>query len=135
MNNLLIDMLKRHEGFRSKPYRCSAGKLTIAYGRNLEDVGITKAEALMLLYTDVETAIASLENIFSDLHKFSTNRQNALISMIFNLGASRFRLFKKMIQAIKDSDWKEASRQAKDSKWHCQVGARAEEIETLLVRG
>ncbi|HOE90389.1 MAG TPA: lysozyme, partial [Candidatus Cloacimonadota bacterium] len=29
-------MLKKHEGLVLKPYKCSAGKLTIGYGRNLE---------------------------------------------------------------------------------------------------
>jgi len=135
MNNCLIDMLKRHEGFRSKPYRCSANKLTIGYGRNLDDVGISKAEAVILLYKDIELANEGLEKIFPNFYLFSANRQNALTDMMFNLGASRFNLFKKMIQAIKDDDWKEASRQAKDSKWHNQVGARAEEIETLLILG
>jgi hypothetical protein len=29
--------LIRHEGFRSKPYRDTVGKLTIGYGTNLQD--------------------------------------------------------------------------------------------------
>ena len=28
----LRDLIKRHEGLRLKPYRCSADKLTIGYG-------------------------------------------------------------------------------------------------------
>ena len=30
------EQLLRHEGLRLKPYRCTAGKLTIGIGRNLE---------------------------------------------------------------------------------------------------
>lgn len=41
------------EGLRLRPYRDSVGKLTIGCGRNLDDVGITAAEAMMLLDNDV----------------------------------------------------------------------------------
>lgn len=59
-----------HEGFRSKPYRCTTNKLTIGIGRNIEDrpfteeelqlvgkdymtKGITKAQAFAILARDV----------------------------------------------------------------------------------
>ena len=45
-------MTKDFEGLRLKPYRCSAGKLTIGYGRNLEDVGIDEKEASMMFERD-----------------------------------------------------------------------------------
>ncbi|NBW16869.1 MAG: lysozyme, partial [Caulobacteraceae bacterium] len=37
----LIRQIRLHEGERLKPYRCTAGKLTIGVGRNLDDRGIT----------------------------------------------------------------------------------------------
>ena len=40
--NEATEQLKQDEGWRLKPYRCTAGKLTIGYGRNIEDKGITK---------------------------------------------------------------------------------------------
>jgi len=52
--SLLIAQLKKHEGFRSKVYKCPAGYLTIGYGRNLETNGLTKEEAEYLLQKDVE---------------------------------------------------------------------------------
>lgn len=36
LSKLLIEDLKRHEGFRARPYLCSAGRVTIGYGHNLE---------------------------------------------------------------------------------------------------
>ena len=39
------EQLVRHEGLRLKPYRSSAGKLTIGIGRNLDDRGIRQKEA------------------------------------------------------------------------------------------
>ena len=40
-----IAILKEHEGRRLKPYTDTVGKLTIGYGRNLTDVGISDEEA------------------------------------------------------------------------------------------
>ena len=37
-------LLRRHEGFRPLPYKCTAGKWTIGYGRNLSDNGISDVE-------------------------------------------------------------------------------------------
>lgn len=45
----LKEELIRDEGLRLKPYRDTVGKLTIGVGRNLDDVGITKDEAMHLL--------------------------------------------------------------------------------------
>ncbi|MFA6660842.1 MAG: lysozyme, partial [Bacilli bacterium] len=45
MEAKLMDRIKeqlvRHEGLRLKPYRCTADKLTIGIGRNLDDCGIS----------------------------------------------------------------------------------------------
>ena len=38
----LVKQLMLHEGVRLKPYRCSAGKLTIGVGHNYEDTGLPK---------------------------------------------------------------------------------------------
>jgi len=32
----ILEQLVRHEGLRLKAYRCTTGKLTIGYGRNLD---------------------------------------------------------------------------------------------------
>lgn len=135
MDNGLIEALKRHEGLRKFPYKCSAGRTTIGYGRNLDDVGISRCEATLLMLEDIDRATQGVTSIFLDFPSFSVNRRNALINMTFNLGINRFCLFKKMIHAIKKGDWKEASRQAEDSKWRGQVGRRAEEIIKLIKEG
>lgn len=135
MNDNLVEMLKRHEGFRSKPYHCSAGKLTIGFGRNLDDVGISKQEATYLLLQDIEQASKDVKSLFPDFDRFTINRQNALINMVFNLGINRFKLFKNTIKAIKRDDWTSAAKHAKQSRWHNQVGRRAIEIEDLLRGG
>lgn len=129
----MYDQIKKHEGFRSKPYKCIAGKTTIGWGRNLDDVGISKEEAEILLNNDISRAHASVEKIFVDPNIiFHGESYIALVDMMFNLGETRFRGFKKMIKAIEDGDWEEAANQAKDSKWYNQVGKRGKTIVEQL---
>ena len=124
--------LKEHEGLRLKPYKCTAGKTTIGYGRNLDDVGITPQEAGLLLDRDISVAYVNLQQMFSEFKSFSTSRQVALIDMIFNLGETRFRKFKNMIAAINDNDWEKVADEATDSTGYKQVGDRAKKVVSQL---
>lgn len=117
----LIDQLIYHEGERLKPYRCTAGKLTIGVGRNIEDVGITREESRFLLVNDIEKCVTDLLTIFPDFYLYDQARQWALIDLRFNLGPGGFRSFRRMIAAIKRGDWQQAAAEAIDSKWSKQV--------------
>jgi lysozyme len=98
-------------------------------------VGIKKQYAEIKLDGDIEEDRMEVMNIFPDLQGFTQNRQIALIDMMFNLGAHRFRKFKKMITAIKVGDWERASIEAIESRWYVQVGGRAETIVNQLIGG
>jgi len=131
----LIEQLKIDEGFRSKPYKCSAGKLTIGYGRNIEDNGITKEEAEILLYNDVGLVTNELSGTFSWFYGLSKIRKSVLINMAFNLGMPRLKAFKRMIAALGVNDYEEAARQMLDSKWANQVGDRATRLANQMIDG
>ena len=131
----VIKMLKANEGFRSKPYRCSAGKLTIGYGRNIQERGIDESEAASMLINDIEEVVADLHSIFQGFDDYSDSRQAALIDMRFQLGYGGFRGFKKMIAAVRAGDWKEAARQVKDSDYYRQVTGRAERVVGMMIDG
>lgn len=124
------EQLIHHEGIPLKPYRCTAGKLTIGVGRNLDDKGITEKEALYLLDNDISECIYDLMEIFgvSVWECFSNSRQRALIDLRFNLGPNRFRMFRKMLSAIRYGDWKQASEELKDSNWWTQVQPDRKEL-------
>lgn len=131
----IVEQIADHEGFRSKPYRCTAGKLTIGYGRNIEDVGISKAEARILLSNDIFKAQRDCERIFPLWNYYPDSKRWALVDMRFNLGPGRFRGFRRMIAAVKNEDWKLAAKEAKDSRWYGQVGRRSKYIVELLGDG
>ena len=130
----LKEFIKKHEGLRLKPYKCSAGKLTIGWGRNLDDRGVTVSEAERMLDADIAIAKQDLYKVFgSQVGQFNDDRYTALVDMIYNLGVTKFRKFKKMIPAIKERDWEKARKEALDSKWAKQVGNRAVEVADLFV--
>lgn len=128
----IIKMLIAHEGIRLQPYRCTSGKLTIGVGRNLDDVGITPSEAMSLLQNDIRRVISELEENLPFWDDLTLKRKEALIDMCFNLGLTRFMGFKKMLKALEIRDWKEAKKQALDSRWAKQVGQRAIDIADMI---
>lgn len=132
MNKELIDQLKQDEGFRSKPYRCTAGKLTIGYGRNIEDNGITQQEAEQLLINDITRVRTELSNKFDWFFDIPESKQNVLINMCFNLGISRLLGFKKFLAALKVHNYSAAADEMLDSKWAKQVGARAMRLANIM---
>ena len=133
--NKLEKQLVLHEGLKLKPYTCTAGKLTIGIGRNLDDVGISEREAYILLQTDVEEARKGCQNLITGFNAINDTRQIALIDMMFNLGYTRMSKFCKMLAAIKCGDWEAAAEQAKESRWYNQVGNRAKTIVRQLKEG
>jgi lysozyme len=134
-----IDNLKQqlinHEGFRSKPYKCSAGKLTIGVGRNIEDNGISVEEAEFMLENDIKRCIEELRDIFKDFDTFGENQKMALIDFIFNIGKTTFLKFRKTISAIKKQDWEEASKEMINSLWYKQVRNRGKFITEQIKKG
>ncbi len=125
--------LKRDEGLRLKPYRCSAGKLTIGYGRNLDDVGITGIEADILLDYDIRRTYADLDRALPWWRGLPAPWQRGLLNMAFNLGLTRLLTFKRMLAALQAGDGGRAAAEALDSKWAVQVGERAQRIAALYL--
>lgn len=123
------ELIISHEGLKLKPYKCTAGKLTIGVGRNIEDVGISFDEAMFMLDNDIKACIKDMVKLFPGWYQLSENQQTVLINMRFNLGLSRFRKFKKMIIAINAKDFDRAAREMMNSLWYRkQVGNRAVEL-------
>ena len=133
---LIEKMLIFDEGLRLKPYIDTVGKITIGVGRNLDDVGISKDEALYLLNNDIKRAKEDVKKVFGELFdELDSVRQAVLIDMMFNLGLPRFLTFKKFIQAVKEKDFIKASQEMLDSKWANQVKDRAKRLSFMMKTG
>ena len=113
------------EDLRLKPYRCPAGKLTIGVGRNLDDRGITEAEAIMLLDNDIAIIEAELDHALPWWRTLPDAPARALANMAFNMGVPRLLGFHRMLEALQRGDYTTASREARNSQWAKQVGIRS----------
>lgn len=134
----IYDLIRRHEGLRLKPYRCPAGKLTIGYGRNLEDAGITKDEAEMMLANDVNRAELDVRDAVHPMKlkgDFTVKRYMALVSMRFQLGLGGFLGFGKMLSAVRNREWIRAADEMLNSRWAEQTPERAKELASMMRDG
>ena len=125
-----IKQIMIDEGFRSQPYMCTAGKMTIGYGLNLEE-GISEETAHLLLKDRLLHNKIELKRALPwFLDEFSCEGEvYAIISnMQYNLGLPRLLKFKKMWAALEAQDFETASLEMLDSNWALQVGDRAIEL-------
>lgn len=122
----LIKQIKEHEGLVLKPYKCPAGKLTIGYGHNLEDNGLSQSACEYILIEDIEEAKRNLYAVFTRdfFNSLSDNQKIALVDMMFNLGMSRFLTFKKFILTAKQRNFDRASVEIIHSKAYTQAKRR-----------
>lgn len=132
------DQLLKHEGLRLFPYQDSVGKLTIGCGRNLDEVGITKNEALYLLDNDLGRVRAELDQALPWWREMDLIRQQVLINMGFNLGVltppktAKLLTFTHTLELIRSGRYEAAADNLTKTLWHKQVGTRALELEAML---
>lgn len=134
MMHSIEDQLILHEGMRLRPYRCTAGKLTIGVGRNLDDKGITYDEAMYILRNDIAEVTSQLER-FDWFQALGPVRRKVLIDMCFNLGMAGLLGFQRMIEALKQGDYGRAADEMVNSRWYKQVGQRGRRLERMMRTG
>jgi len=137
----LLNQLRRHEGLRLDPYKCSEGYLTIGYGRNIDTNGISEAEAEFMLSNDLLACESELKNE-GWYNQLDETRRAVVLNMAFNLGKPTLLKFKKFIGALSDDDYETASKEmvtgsdgVSPSKWASQVGKRAYELADQMRTG
>lgn len=140
--DVLLSELVRDEAIRLKPYRCSAGKLTIGIGRNLDDKGITEREARYLAENDVDEVVAELDRRVPWWSGLTDARQRVLVNMAFNLGVQGLLGFKNTLALVKAGAYAAAAEAMLDSLWARQVGVgteaqpgRARRLANLMRQG
>ena len=131
----MIAQLRLHEGERLKPYRCTAGKLTIGVGRNLDDRGITSDESAYLLNNDIDFHWIELLEHLPWVETLDEIRQRVMLDMAFNLGISGLLTFRRTLGHIKAGDYALASSAMLESKWATQVGQRARRLASMMKTG
>lgn len=150
MDRDLIEMIKRHEGWREKAYNDVNGK-AIGYGFYLSDPitkrylpkdvlagrrPLTKAEADQILIKRIKRAEEDAKAVIgADVwQRLGANQKKALIDMAYQHGQARFKQYKKMIRALREGDYERAAYEMRDSKWYRTYTTRAREIVNLFYK-
>ena len=128
----LVDELMRDEGLRLFPYEDTVGKLTIGIGRNLKNVGISRAEANYLLDNDIQKIILQLNDRLYWWTTMTENRQRVLVNMCFQLGIEGLLKFNNTLTAMKKGDYETAVKGMKQSIWAKQAPNRAERLAEMM---
>lgn len=105
-----FDLIREFEGFKSIPYLCPAGKLTIGYGHVINDndrnIIINRDNAILLLKNDIK----DIEHTINSLVKvrLTQGQFDALASLIYNWGAGKFKS-STGLQKLNTGDYKTAA--------------------------
>ena len=133
--DILKAQLSTDEGYRTKPYRDTVGKLTIGVGRNLDDIGVNAGEISLMLDNDIERAVIAAERLIPSFESLSDQRKAVVCNMAFNMGERTFGGFHDTLQAIAEQRWDDAAEHMLASKWASQVGPRAARLAQAMREG
>ena len=125
---MLLEDIKAEEGFSAVVYKCTEGFDTIGYGTKMP---ITKEEAELLLEHRLKAMKAQLTSYLYDLD-IKQEAWDILFNMAYQLGVNGVLKFKKMIEALRVKNYKEASKQGLDSLWAKQTPNRANRLMKRL---
>lgn len=125
----LKENIKKSEGFVGTAYKDSLGIDTIGYGTRLP---LSEKEAEMILESRL--------NFFKDvllakkpvIATLTEERQEVLYEMAYQMGVNGVLNFKKMWQAIDNSDFFIASLEMLNSKWARQTPQRAKRLSNIM---
>lgn len=143
----LMRELEADEGRASVRYKCPAGHWTIGIGHNLESghlplgmwnelrqdyphlrnallddhVLLTDAQIVELFEVDIEGAIAALDLLWPKWRDLAEVRKRALINLSFQLGAYRFRQFRRFWAELEAARYLRAADELVDSLWYRQT--------------
>lgn len=147
---MLIEQLKRHEGFKANVYKCTAGRDTIGFGYNLDAnpinlshyeinqfrvEGITKENAETILKVHVAQIETLLTKSFPWFENLNEPRKAVLINMTFNMGLVGLFKFTNTLRMIETGDFEGAATNMLKSKWATQVKGRADELAKQMKNG
>jgi lysozyme len=122
-----LPRLMKDEGFRAKPYRRTAGKLTIGYGCNIDD-GIDADEAMFLLEHRLNRSILACKRAFPWFDDLDLTRRGVVVMLCYQLGLPRLLGFRQMLAALARHHYETAAAALLDSKLATQdVPARTQQ--------
>jgi lysozyme len=139
----VMEMIKKHEGVRTRPYKDSLGLWTVGVGHLIGDGKslppewnreFTKEEVNALFLKDYEKH-KEMAMKTPGWSKANETGQAAMIDLAFNMGGSWYKKFPATSKALEAGDFEKAADNLKDSKWYQQVKSRGVTIVDMIRNG
>ena len=123
------------EGIRTTAYEDTLNNWTIGVGHLIKipdeeyllDKELTDLEVDQIFTTDLNQAIDDARK-FIDVDILSEEAFFVVVDMAFNLGLPKLMRFQNFQQALKEKDYKKASREMLDSLWAKQLPNRSKRL-------
>lgn len=123
------------EGIRTTAYKDTLNNWTIGVGHLIKipdeeyllDKELTDLEVDQIFTTDLNQAIDDARK-FIDVDILSEEAFFVVVDMAFNLGLPKLMRFQNFQQALKEKDYKKASREMLDSLWAKQLPNRSKRL-------
>tara|TARA_Y100000004_G_scaffold186628_1_gene238405 strand:- start:724 stop:1122 length:399 start_codon:yes stop_codon:yes gene_type:complete len=128
----MIEDIKKHEGFRSKVYKCTEGYETIGYGFAIKDLELTEDIAELILKRKLSELQLRVCKNFEWYIDSPQTVQDVVMNMCYQLGLSGFSKFKKTIYYLETEQYEEAADEMLDSLWAKQTPNRAKELSNAI---
>jgi len=135
--DVLIESIKRHEGFRDRVYLDSEGKPTCGWGHCLWVGSKVPSEACEAFFKqDLADAVSSFRTI-PPVYRRRLNpaRARIITEMIYNMNVAKVLQFRRMWEAIEKGDFELSAQEMLQSTWAKQVGQRAVELAEIMRTG
>ena len=146
----LLDLIKKHEGYRSKTYQCTEGHDTTGSGLAWKDLYFDKETANKILQENkyniemseevcdiileekIDTILGRLQKVAPWVEGSNQVVQMVTINMCYQMGVSGVMKFKKALAAMEKGQWDIAADELLDSRWAKQTPNRANELADLI---
>ena len=128
----LLERIKHHEGFRSRPYKCSQGHLTIGFGAAIKDLELDEDIAEMILIRQIDKRTKQIIKKFPWWKSAEDDVKDVVVEMVFQIGLSGFSNFKLTIDHLENKRYGKASAEMLLSKWAKQTPNRAIELSNII---
>jgi len=151
IDDSIIEHIKEYEGYSAVAYRDSVGKLTVGYGRNLDDNPLTDNELISLFQVAVCASGDMVDDFFltmleNDIHAHQKEMMEeipwasgvsedvllVMTDMAYNLGIPTLLSFEGMLHSIYNEDYETATYELLDSQYAEQVKTRAASNAKIL---
>lgn len=130
--------LTRDEGVVHKVYLDHLGLPTFGIGHLITpedpeyglEVGtpVSEERVVEAFNEDIEDTIKDTKALYPNFDFLPETIQHVLLNMLFNMGMSRLRKFRRMNEAVSTFNWYNMWIEMKDSRWYRQVTNRAERM-------